>query len=85
MASLATIAAASPPLAAVLDLNALLAAIIYSVAGVGMFAAAFWVIIRIAPFSIRKEIEEDQNTALGIIIGAVFIGIAVIIGAAISG
>ena len=37
------------------------------------------------PFSIRKEIEDDQNTALGIVIGAVIIGLSLIISAAIQG
>ena len=36
-------------------------------------------------FQIRKEIEEDQNTALGIVIGSIMIGIAIIIAAAIHG
>jgi putative membrane protein len=35
------------------------------------------------PFSLRKEIEEDQNTALAIIIGSVIIGMSIIIAAAI--
>ena len=56
-------------------------------AGVGLvvFAAAFWLMAKLTPFSLRKEIEEDQNTALGIIMGAVVIGIAIVIAAAISG
>jgi uncharacterized membrane protein YjfL (UPF0719 family) len=36
-------------------------------------------------YPIKKEIEEDQNTALAIIIGALIIGIALIISAAIQG
>ena len=56
-------------------------------AGVGLvvFALAFWLMAKLTPFSLRKEIEEDQNTALGVIMGAVVIGIAVVIAAAISG
>jgi uncharacterized membrane protein YjfL (UPF0719 family) len=53
--------------------------------GVVVFALAFLLIAKMAPFSMRKEIEEDQNTALGIIVGAVIIGLAIIIAAAISG
>lgn len=53
--------------------------------GIVSFAAAFFLITKITPFSIRKEIEEDQNTALGIVIGSVFIGLAIVIGAAIHG
>ena len=51
--------------------------------GLGLFAFAFWAITRICPFSIRKEIEEDQNAALGIVIGSVIIGIAIIVASAI--
>ena len=35
--------------------------------------------------SIRKEIEDDQNTSLAIIIGSVIIGIALIVAAAVHG
>jgi hypothetical protein len=43
------------------------------------------VISKLAPFSIRKEIEEDQNTALAILIGSVILGLSWIIAAAIHG
>jgi uncharacterized membrane protein YjfL (UPF0719 family) len=42
----------------------------------------FWLICKISPFSVRKEIEIDQNTSLGIIIGAVMIGLSIIIASA---
>ena len=58
---------------------------LFALAGVVVFALAFFVIVKISPFSIRKEIEEDQNTSLGIIIGAVIIGLAMIISAAVHG
>lgn len=53
--------------------------------GLAFFSLAFWVITKVAPFSVRKEIEDDQNTALAIVIGSVILGIAVIIAAAIHG
>ena len=74
-----------PPLAALVELESILGALIYSLIGVVLFALAFVVIVQISPFSIRKEIEEDQNTSLGIIIGAVIIGISLIISAAVQG
>jgi uncharacterized membrane protein YjfL (UPF0719 family) len=40
---------------------------------------------RLAPFSIVKEIEEDQNTAVAIVMGSVILGISIIIAAAILG
>lgn len=72
-------------LVAVINEDALVGALIYSVIGLALFGLAFFVIAKISPFSIRKEIEEDQNTSLGIIIGAVIIGVAMIISAAIHG
>ncbi len=59
--------------------------LVYSAVGLAVFAAAFFIFEKITPFSIRKEIEEDQNTALAIIFGAVLIGLAIIIAAAIAG
>jgi uncharacterized membrane protein YjfL (UPF0719 family) len=68
-----------------LDTGSILGALIYSLIGIVLFGVAFFLIVKIAPFSIRKEIEDDQNTSLGIIIGAVIIGISMIIAAAIQG
>ena len=53
--------------------------------GIVTFLIAFIIIAKITPFSIRKEIEEDQNTSLAILIGAVLLGLAQIIAAAIHG
>jgi uncharacterized membrane protein YjfL (UPF0719 family) len=63
----------------------IIGAVIYSLLGVLLFALIWFLIVKISPFSIRKEIEDDQNTALGIILGAVIIGIALIIAAAVHG
>lgn len=59
--------------------------LVYSALGLAVFAVAFFIFEKITPFSIRKEIEEDQNTALAVIFGAVLIGLAIIIAAAIAG
>ncbi len=61
---------------------AMLSTVIYTCIGMALFAAALFIIQKVTPFSIRKEIEEDQNTALALIIGAVFIAMAIIIQAA---
>ncbi len=63
----------------------MLSTIVYSLIGMMLFAFAFFVVQKIVPFSLRKEIEEDQNTALAIIIGSIFIALAIIIQAAIRG
>lgn len=66
-------------------LETIVTTLIFVFIGLIFFALAFGILGKATPFSIRKEIEEDQNTALGIVIGAVLIGISIIIAAAISG
>ena len=58
---------------------------IFTAFGLLVFGLAYFIILKATPFSIRKEIEEDQNVALAVVIGAVIIGIALIISAAIQG
>ena len=65
--------------------EALVSSAAFAAVGIAVFVLAFWLMTKLTPFSLRKEIEEDQNTALGIIMAAVIIGIAVVIAAAISG
>ncbi len=60
-------------------------ALVFSGIGIIVFLLAFFIMIKVTPFSIRKEIEQDHNTSLAILIGAVILGLAHIIAAAISG
>jgi putative membrane protein len=69
----------------IFDIAALANAAIYSVLGLLIFGVFWLLIVWLTPFSIRKEIEDDQNDSLGIILGAVIIGIAMIISAAVAG
>ncbi len=64
---------------------AMLSTVIYSVIGLVVFAVSLYIMSKVTPFSIAKEIGEDQNTALAIIIGSVFISLAIIIQSAIRG
>lgn len=66
------------------DIHHLLLTLLYSAVGLTFFGVAFVIMAKVAPFSLKKEIEEDQNTALGIIIGSVVLGLSLIISAAIS-
>lgn len=66
-------------------IQALVASVLFSLVGIAVFALAFVVIAKVTPFSLRKEIEEDQNTALGVLIGSIIIGLSLIISAAIHG
>lgn len=57
----------------------------FTVLGLALFGLAFFLMGKVTPFSLRKEIEEDQNIALAIVMASVIIGIALIIVAAITG
>ena len=57
--------------------------LVFVLIGLIVFALAFLVITKVAPFSVRKEIEDDQNIALAIVIGSVILGSALIIAAAV--
>ena len=86
--TLAALAALSP-LALVVPFEQLAGVLvttaIFTLFGLIVFGLAYTIIVKASPFSIRKEIEEDQNVALAIVIGAVIIGIALIVAAAIQG
>jgi uncharacterized membrane protein YjfL (UPF0719 family) len=66
-------------------LDALVSSAAFAGVGLAVFGIAFWLMTKVAPFSVRKEIEEDQNTALAIIMAGVIIGVSLIISAAIHG
>lgn len=64
-------------------LEVLVTTLIFVFIGLVIFSVAYGVLSFMYP--IKKEIEEDQNTALGIVIGSIMIGLAMIIAAAIQG
>lgn len=71
-------------LAAVFNWESLVASIVYAAVGLVVFAIGFWVIRKMMPFDVHKEIEVDQNVALGIVIGSFILGLAMIISAAVG-
>ena len=64
-------------------LETLVTTLVFVFIGIVIFAVTYGILGMIYP--IKKEIEEDQNNALGIVIGSIMIGIAIIIAAAIQG
>lgn len=61
-----------------------ISALVFSAIGMVAFALFFFLLPRVLPFSLKKEILEDENTALGIVIGAIVLGMALIIGQAVG-
>ena len=66
-----------------MHLKAVFDSVAYSILGCVILCVAFYIIQKALPFSITKEIAEDQNVGLGIILGAFIIGLSMIISAAI--
>lgn len=64
-------------------LEGVLSSAIYGFLGIILMGIGFLVVKLVTPFSLKKEIEVDQNTSLGLIIGAVILGISIIIASAI--
>jgi putative membrane protein len=60
-------------------------AAIFCLLGLAILALVWVVLIKVLPFSLRKEIEVDQNICLGIILGSLIMGISLIIAASIHG
>ena len=60
-------------------------AVVFSVIGMLVFIAGFFVVRKLLPFDVHKELEVDQNTAVGIVIASFILGLAFIVGMAIHG
>ena len=58
-------------------------AIVYAAIGIGIFIVAFFVIDKITPYHLWKEIVQEHNTALAILLGAMSVGICIIIASAV--
>lgn len=65
--------------------EALVSSAAFSLVGLLVFGIAFVLMGKLAPFSLRKEIEEDHNVALAIIMAGVIIGIALVVSSAVAG
>ena len=59
------------------------AALLFALIGIGVFVGAFFVIDKLTPYDLWKEIVEEKNLALAVLVGAMSIGICIIIAAAV--
>ncbi|MGA2779329.1 MAG: DUF350 domain-containing protein [Steroidobacteraceae bacterium] len=57
--------------------------VIFALVGVLIYGLFFYLLDHLTPYHLWKEINEKQNSALAILVGAMAIGIAIIVGAAI--
>ena len=65
--------------------GAFFGSILYALIGVMVFWLSFVVIDKLTPYNLWEELVEKQNVALGIVVGAVALGISIIVAAAVHG
>ncbi len=68
-----------------INIKYIVASVLYSVIGIIILVAAFWIIEKITPENLYKEILEKHNVALAIVCAAFMIAVAIIISSAIHG
>lgn len=61
----------------------ILASLVYSFLGLFVLITTFVLVDKVTPYDLWKEIVEKQNRALATLVGAMAIGISLIIAAAI--
>ncbi|MCC6273446.1 MAG: DUF350 domain-containing protein [Deltaproteobacteria bacterium] len=64
-------------------LQNLLSAAIFTALGMVLFVISFFVFDKITPYSLWKELIEEHNTALAIVIGSISLGMCLIIAMAV--
>jgi len=65
--------------------GAFFGSILYALIGVLVFWISFVVIDKLTPYKLWDEIVEKQNMALAVVVGAMALGIAIIVAAAVHG
>ena len=60
-----------------------IAALVFALLGITVFLVVFVLIDRLTPYALWKEIIDQHNTALAILIGAIALGMSIIVAAAI--
>ena len=61
----------------------LLNALIYAILGIAIFIFCFFLLDKMTPYHLWREINEEKNVALAILIGAISLGMCIIIAAAV--
>jgi uncharacterized membrane protein YjfL (UPF0719 family) len=61
----------------------MIAALVYATIGLLIFGVAFIVVDRLTPYHLWREIIDQKNVALAVVVGAVAVGISIIVSAAI--
>ena len=58
-------------------------AMLYAALGIVIFVASFALLDKLTPYALWKEIVEEKNLALAVLVGAMSIGMCIIIASAV--
>jgi putative membrane protein len=61
----------------------ILNALVYAVLGILIFVLSFAILDKLTPYALWREIVEEKNVALAILVGAMSIGMCIIIASAV--
>jgi uncharacterized membrane protein YjfL (UPF0719 family) len=61
----------------------MITALVFAAIGIVVLFTAFATVDRLTPYALWKEIIDEHNTALAILVGAIALGISIIVAAAI--
>ena len=64
-------------------LSSIVSAVVFAFLGILVFTLAFVVMDKVTPYHLWKEIVQEHNMALAILVGAMSIGISIIIASAV--
>lgn len=64
-----------------LSVSAILSTVVYGLIGIILCVTGYFAFDKIAGLSLKHELVEDQNVAIGIMLAGVFIGIALVVAA----
>jgi len=64
-------------------MNNVLNAVVYALLGIVIFVLAFVIVDKATPYHLWNEIVHEKNVALAVLVGAMSIGMCIIIAAAV--
>jgi uncharacterized membrane protein YjfL (UPF0719 family) len=65
-------------------INNVINALVFAFVGIFVFVVSFFLLDKLTPYHLWKEIVHEHNVALAILVGALSIGICLIIAAAVQ-
>ncbi|MCZ4268433.1 DUF350 domain-containing protein [Rhodobacteraceae bacterium R_SAG6] len=66
-----------------INLTEIISTIFYTFLGAGLMFVIWKIMDRVTPFHLLEQVEKEQNLALAVLIGMVYLSLAIIIAAVI--